>query len=77
MIGAAFVAAFVGGSLALFAPCSALLLPALGKARAQAHGAKCLGQLQQWGLALHLYADDYEDVIPRRAFHSWSAPRFT
>jgi hypothetical protein len=42
-------------------------MPALNKARQQAWGTKCLTSQHQIGLALHMYADDYEDFVPRDA----------
>jgi len=37
---------------------AAMLMPALGKAKARSHEAACLNQLKQWGTAFQLYADD-------------------
>ena len=52
--------------VAILAVLAAVLLPTLGKGQAQARRAQCLSQLQQWGKALHMYAYDNEDAIPRR-----------
>ncbi|HVM59493.1 MAG TPA: type II secretion system protein [Verrucomicrobiae bacterium] len=43
-----------------------LLLSALGRARARGDSARCVNNLRQWGLALEMYMDDYNDYIPRR-----------
>ena len=43
----------------------AILLPALGRAREQAKGTRCLANLKQIGLAMHLYANDYNYLLPR------------
>jgi prepilin-type N-terminal cleavage/methylation domain-containing protein/prepilin-type processing-associated H-X9-DG protein len=43
-----------------------LLLSALGQARARGQSARCINNLRQWGLALEMYMDDYDDYIPRR-----------
>jgi prepilin-type N-terminal cleavage/methylation domain-containing protein/prepilin-type processing-associated H-X9-DG protein len=43
---------------------TALLLPALSKAKAKARSLACLNNLKQWGLAAHLYAADHGDYLP-------------
>jgi prepilin-type N-terminal cleavage/methylation domain-containing protein len=52
-----------------------LLMPALSGAKQKARQAKCLNHLRQLGLALSLYADDYEGQFPprRRAPTNWVA----
>ena len=52
--------------IAIIAILAALLLPALGKGQAQARRVQCGGQLQQWGQALQMYANDNSDATPRR-----------
>jgi len=42
----------------------ALLLPALGRARAQAKTIKCLSNLRQVGLALMMYSNDNHNWVP-------------
>jgi hypothetical protein len=37
------------------------LLPALSAAKAKAQTTRCLSNLKQFGLALHLYTDDHND----------------
>ncbi len=43
-----------------------LLLSALGQARVRGQSARCVSNLRQWGLALEMYIDDYDEYIPRR-----------
>ncbi len=44
-----------------------LLLPALNQARDKARSARCLSNLRQIGMALTLYADEYEERYPYTA----------
>jgi len=45
--------------IAIIALLMGILLPALGKARAQARGVVCMSNLKQWGLMFQMYVDDY------------------
>jgi len=45
--------------IAIIALLASLLLPALSRAKAAAHGAKCLGNLRQIGIAHQLYLHDF------------------
>jgi len=62
--------------IATIAILAALLLPALSKAKARAQQTDCLNKLKQWDLAVLLYKDDHEDLLPREkcvtGTHTWS-----
>ncbi len=49
--------------IAVIALLIGILLPALGKARAQGQSAKCQGHMRQYGTAHQIYVTDY-DVMP-------------
>jgi prepilin-type N-terminal cleavage/methylation domain-containing protein/prepilin-type processing-associated H-X9-DG protein len=50
--------------IAIIALLAGLLLPALARAKAQAHGALCRSNLREIGLAVFLYADENNDQMP-------------
>ncbi len=50
--------------IAIIGILAAMLLPALGAAREKARTALCLGNMRQWGLAVGMYADDWQDYLP-------------
>ena len=49
--------------IAIIAILAAMLLPALGKARETAKGAKCISNLKQFGVGYALYANDYDGIL--------------
>jgi len=50
--------------IAIIGILAAILLPALTAARDQARVAKCMAQLKQIGLAMQMYANSYDNIIP-------------
>lgn len=50
--------------IAVIAILAALLLPSLGRAKAQALSIACMNNLKQLQICSHLYAIDYEDRLP-------------
>ena len=53
-------------TVAIIGVLAALLLVTLGQARVRARSANCVNNLRQWGMALQMYMNDYNDFIPRR-----------
>jgi len=50
--------------IAIIAILAAMLLPALARAREQARRGVCIANIKQIGLALHMYAQDYDELFP-------------
>jgi prepilin-type N-terminal cleavage/methylation domain-containing protein len=63
--------------IAIIAILAGMLLPALAKAKAQAHRALCASNGKQWGLAVNMYAGDNGDAYPDNSAgqgFSWMMP---
>lgn len=50
--------------IAIIAILAAILFPVFAQARAKARQAACMSNLKQIGLAFHMYAGDYDDLLP-------------
>ena len=50
--------------IAIIAILAAIVLPVLAMARAKADEITCMNNLKQWGTAMSIYADDYNEYYP-------------
>jgi prepilin-type N-terminal cleavage/methylation domain-containing protein len=63
--------------IAIIAILASLLLPALSKAKARAQKSLCVSNGKQWGLAVNMYAIDFEGLFPDNrdgVGFSWMSP---
>ena len=61
--------------IAIIAILAAIIFPVYSRAREKARQTTCLSNLKQIGLALQLYADDYDGVYTRGQFWPWDSSR--
>lgn len=61
--------------IAIIAILAALIMPALGTAKARAWTIRCMSNLKQIGVAAHVYIQDHEDQLPQSSHtgNSWVA----
>ena len=50
--------------IAIIAILAAILFPVFAQARDKARQASCLSNMKQQGLAVHMYAQDYDEMVP-------------
>src|SRR5438552_19157775 len=54
--------------IAIIAILAAMLLPAMARAKQKAQTTSCMSNLKQAGLALEMYVEDHDDVLPGPCF---------
>ncbi|RYX83479.1 DUF1559 domain-containing protein [bacterium] len=54
--------------IAIIAILAAILFPVFAQARERARRASCLSNMKQLGMALQMYVDDYDNLVPPREY---------
>lgn len=62
--------------IAIIAILAAMLLPALNRAKSNAHSAKCKSNLRQWGVALQMYLTSNEQFYPLFQIITFNGPPY-
>jgi prepilin-type N-terminal cleavage/methylation domain-containing protein/prepilin-type processing-associated H-X9-DG protein len=62
--------------IAIIAILAAILFPVFAQAREKARAAACLSNVKQVGLALNMYTQDYDEVLPF-AYNFWGPGTYT
>src|SRR5947209_14680857 len=60
--------------IAIIAILAAIIFPVFAEAREKARGASCASNLKQAGLAVLMYAQDYDETLPYAAMNPPSQP---
>jgi type II secretory pathway pseudopilin PulG len=55
--------------IAIIAILAAILFPVFAQARSKARQTTCLSNEKQIGVALMMYAQDYDETLPGNSFH--------
>ncbi len=63
--------------LAMIVILSSMLLPSLGRARAQAYKISCLSNMRQIGTGLQLYTDDHDSYLPPAQLPQTGSPVYS
>src|SRR5438876_843627 len=58
--------------IAIIAILAAILFPVFAQARDKARGAACHSNAKQQALAIHMYAQDYDETFPMAYYGEWS-----
>ena len=62
--------------IAIIAILAAILFPVFATAREQARKTVCMSNMKQFGLALNMYIQDYDEMMPNAAVNWWAASEF-
>src|SRR4029079_6406619 len=57
--------------IAIIAILAAILFPVFAQAREQARKTSCTSNMRQIGLALNMYVQDYDEMLPTQSPENW------